>query len=134
MKYFSLNLVKLIQKGGVFKKEIIIFLLLFSFCSIQEDVNINEDGLITCAEDEKDSEGRCYEPDDELTGEDNTFLIFPGTEKEANKIIECVREYDDSLKSFPDAVVNSEEVAFNITNHTDGTYGLIDEALASCGY
>tara|TARA_B100001057_G_scaffold454791_1_gene500840 strand:+ start:354 stop:758 length:405 start_codon:yes stop_codon:yes gene_type:complete len=134
MKYFSLNLVKLIQKGGVFKKEIIIFLLLFSFCSTQEDVNINEDGLITCAEDEKDSEGRCYEPDDELTGEDNTFLIFPGTEKEANKIIECVRQYDDSLRSFPDAVVNSTEIAFNITNHTDGTYGLIDEALASCGY
>ena len=134
MKYFSLNLVKLIQKGGVFKKEIIIFLLLFSFCSTQQDVNINEDGLITCAEDEKDSEGRCYEPDDELTGEDNTFLIFPGTEKEANKIIECVRQYDDSLRSFPDAVVNSTEIAFNITNHTDGTYGLIDEALASCGY
>lgn len=124
----------MIQKGGVFKKEFIIFLLLFSFCSTQEDVNINEDGLITCAEDEKDSEGRCYEPDDELTGEDNTFLIFPGTEKEANKIIECVRQYDDSLRSFPDAVVNSTEIAFNITNHTDGTYGLIDEALASCGY
>ena len=124
----------MIQKGGVFKKEIIIFLLLFSFCSAQDDVNINEDGLIKCAEDEKDSEGRCYEPDDELTGEDNTFLIFPGTEKEANKIIECVRQYDDSLRSFPDAVVNSTEIAFNITNHTDGTYGLIDEALASCGY
>jgi hypothetical protein len=46
---------------------------LFSFCSAQEDVNINEDGLITCAEDQKDSEGRCYEPDDELTGEDNIF-------------------------------------------------------------
>tara|TARA_B100000965_G_scaffold234862_1_gene196756 strand:+ start:226 stop:498 length:273 start_codon:yes stop_codon:yes gene_type:complete len=90
--------------------------------------------LITCAEDEKDSEGRCYEPDDELTGEDNIFLIFPGTEEEANKIIECVREYDDSLKSFPNAVVNSAEIAFNITNHTDGTYGLVDEALASCGY
>ena len=43
---------------------------MFSFCSAQEDGNINEDGLITCAEDEKDSEGRCYEPDDELTGED----------------------------------------------------------------
>ena len=109
-------------------------MLLFSFCSAQEDVNINEDGLITCAEDEKDSEGRCYEPDDELTGEDKIFLIFPGTEDEANKIIECVREYDDSLKSFPDAAVNSTEVAFNITNHTDGTYGLVDEALASCGY
>ncbi len=124
----------MIQKGGVFKKEIIIFLLLFSFCSTQENVNINEDDLITCAEDEKDSEGRCYEPDDELTGEDNTFLIFPGSEKEANKIIECVRQYDDSLRSFPDAVVNSTEIAFNITNHTDGTYGLIDEALASCGF
>ena len=36
----------------------------------------NEDGLITCAEDQKDSEGRCYEPDDELTGEDNIFLIY----------------------------------------------------------
>ena len=90
--------------------------------------------MITCAEDEKDSEGRCYEPDDELTGEDKIFLIFPGTEDEANKIIECVREYDDSLKSLPDAAVNITEVAFNITNHTDGTYGLIDEALASCGY
>ena len=53
---------------------------------------------------------------------------------EANKIIECVREYDTSLLGFPDASVNSSEVAFNITNYTDGTYGLIDEALASCGY
>lgn len=116
------------------KKEIIIFLLLFSFCSAQEDVNINEDGLITCAEDQKDSEGRCYEPDDESTGEDNIFLIFPGTEQEANKIIACVREYDASLKGFPDAAVNSSEVAFNVTDYTDGTYGLVDEALASCGY
>ena len=124
----------MVQRGGIVKEKIIIFLLLFSFCSAQEDININEDGLTTCAEDEKDSEGRCYEPDDELIGEDNIFLTFPGTEKEANRIIECVREYDDSLKSFPDAVVNSTEVAFNITNHTDGTYGLIDEALASCGY
>ena len=78
--------------------------------------------------------GRCYEPDDELTGEDNIFLIFPGTEKEANKIIECVRDYDAALQGFPDAVVNGSEVAFNVTNYTDGTYGLIDEALANCGY
>ena len=107
---------------------------MFSFCSPQEDVNINEDGLITCADDEKDSEGRCYEPDDDITGEDNIFEIFPGTEQEANKIIACVREYDASLKGFPDAAVNSSEVAFNVTDYTDGTYGLVDEALASCGY
>lgn len=107
---------------------------MFSFCFAQEDVNINEDGLITCAEDQKDSEGRCYEPDDELTGEDNIFLIFSGTEKEANKIIECVRDYDTTLQGFPDAAINGSEVAFNVTNYTDGTYGLIDEALANCGY
>ena len=37
-------------------------------------------------------------------------------------------------KGFPDAAVNGSEVAFNVTNYTDGTYGLIDEALANCGY
>ena len=73
---------------------------MFSFCSAQEDVNINEDGLITCAEDQKDSEGRCYEPDDELTGEDNIFLIFPGTEKEANKIIEYLEIMIPPYKAF----------------------------------
>lgn len=117
------------------KIPILLFILLFTFCAPDEKNEfINEDGVEVCDEDQKDSEGRCYEPDDELSGEDNIFIVFPGTEEEANKIIECVREYDTSLQGFPDAVVNSDEVAFNVTNYTDGTYGLIDEALASCGY
>lgn len=117
------------------KIPILLFILLFTFCAPDEKNEfINEDGVEVCDEDQKDSEGRCYEPDDELTGEDNIFMIFPGTEEEANKIIECVRKYDASLQDFPDAVVNSSEVAFKVTNYIDGTYGLIDEAFANCGF
>ena len=123
------------------KISLLVFILLFTFCTSEDSNTVNEDGMInewemvTCDEDQKDSEGRCYEPDDPLSGPGNdSFIIFPGTEDEANKIIECVRKYDASLQDFPDAVVNSSEVAFKVTNYIDGTDGLIDAAFADCGF
>ena len=118
------------------KIPVLLFILLFTFCAPDDEkIFIDEDGVEVCDEDQKDSEGRCYEPDDPLSGPGNdSFIIFPGTEDEANKIIECVRKYDASLQDFPVAVVNSSEVAFKVTNYINGTDGLIDAALADCGF
>ena len=102
------------------KISLLVFILLFTFCTSDEANTINEDGMMTCDEDQKDSEGRCYEPDDPLSGPGNdSFIIFPGTEDEANKIIECVRKYDASLQDILDAVVNSSVAAFKVTNYID---------------
>ena len=42
------------------KISLLVFILLFTFCTSDEANTINEDGMMTCDEDQKDSEGRCY--------------------------------------------------------------------------
>jgi len=119
------------------KRVILILLITILACCSTSDV---DDSLITCAENEKDSEGLCYEPDDSLSGEspeggERFLYIYDGTEEQANQIVTCIREYEEALKDFPSALVGANgEVSLELTDYVnpDGSFSLIDEALSDC--